>query len=85
MGGTMTRADDTVAKLQHAADGVPVLIPGAFEVRTGRVPARPPAAGGSTMTPHATAAVPDRERLEREREGGGAPSERRHPLRDDRT
>jgi hypothetical protein len=70
-----TQAEDTAAILQQAADGVPVLIPGAFEVRVGRLPARPVTA--AVAMPHAPAAgLYDRERLEHEREGGGAPSER---------
>jgi len=53
------------------------MIPGAFEVR----PASPPGrATGAISLPIARvvspALVPDRERLEREREGGGAPRER---------
>ena len=51
------------------------MIPGAFEVRAGR-PAVPPT--GAIAAPSASPAAPvyNRERLEREREGGGAPSER---------
>jgi hypothetical protein len=52
------------------------MIPGAFEVRAGR-PAVPPT--GAIPAPSASipaAPVYNRERLEREREGGGAPSER---------
>jgi hypothetical protein len=53
------------------------LIPGAFEVRAGRPPAQPAGAIAAPLAPSPPAAlVYDRERLEREREGGGAPSER---------
>jgi hypothetical protein len=50
------------------------LIPGAFEVRVGRSTPRPATATAAPLT--ASAPAYDRERLEREREGGGAPSER---------
>ena len=53
------------------------LIPGAFEVRVGRPMAQPASAITAPQAPSAAAAaLYDRERLEREREGGGAPSER---------
>jgi hypothetical protein len=53
------------------------LIPGAFEVRVGRPTAQPTIAVAAPLAPSPAAApVYDRERLEREREGGGAPSER---------
>ncbi|PYR51242.1 MAG: hypothetical protein DMF89_06545 [Acidobacteria bacterium] len=83
MGGTMsarhtTPAEDTVALLQRAAQsGLPVLIPGAFEMRAGRPAVRPASAAAAAETPHAHAAASSRAQLEREREGGGAPSERR--------
>jgi hypothetical protein len=83
MGGTMTAhhstpAEDTVARLQQAAQsGLPVLIPGAFERRAGRPAVRPTSAAAVAETPHARAAGSSRAQLEREREGGGAPSERR--------
>ena len=80
-----THAEDTAALLQQAAHGgVPVLIPGAREMRAGHPTARPTVAAPEPATPPASAAaaaaVVDRDRLEHEREGGGAPSERRHPL-----
>ena len=73
-----TRPEDTAATLQRAAQGgLPVLIPGALERRVGRPTVRPANAAAEAVTPHAAAAaVNDRERLEHEREGGGAPSER---------
>lgn len=52
-------------------------IPGAFEPRPGHAVAQPPVVTAVLLTSHAPdAPVYDRERLEREREGGGAPSER---------
>jgi hypothetical protein len=55
------------------------MIPGAFERRARALAAAPIEARGPRAAPHgdttATAAY-DRERLEYEREGGGAPSER---------
>jgi hypothetical protein len=84
MGGTVmsTHAEDTAALLQQAADGgVPVLIPGAREMRAGHPTACPTVAAPDPATPSApVAAVVDRDRLEHEREGGGAPSQRRHRL-----
>ena len=73
-----TRPEDTTATLQRAAQGgLPVLIPGALEIRARRPAALRDAAPAATVTLHAAAApVRDRERLEHEREGGGAPSER---------
>jgi hypothetical protein len=82
MGGTVmsTHAEDTVVLLQQSADGgVPVLIPGAREMRAGQPPTLPTTAAPEPAAPPApAAAVVDRDRLEHEREGGGAPSERRH-------
>jgi hypothetical protein len=73
-----TQAEDTVVLLQQAAQrGLPVMIPGAFEMRTGRPAVRPTSAAAAGETPHAHAAGSNRAQLEREREGGGAPSERR--------
>jgi hypothetical protein len=83
MGGTMTAhhstpAEDTVARLQQASQsGLPVLIPGAFERRAGRQAVRPTSAAAVAETPHALAAGSSRAQFEREREGGGAPTERR--------
>ena len=52
-------------------------IPGAFEPRRGQSAVRPTISTAVPLTPHATdASVPNRDRLERQREGGGAPSER---------
>jgi hypothetical protein len=63
--------------LQAEQSGSPVPIPGAFERRVSApaAPRRYPA--DLIMTNHTPApAVSDRTRLEHEREGGGAPSER---------
>jgi hypothetical protein len=82
MGGTMsahhsTPAEHTAAILQEASlNGLPVPIPGAFELRPGR-PIAQPTGTAPALTPHVRARVESRARLEREREGGGAPSERR--------
>jgi hypothetical protein len=83
MGGTMTSvprtpAESTVILLQEAAlKGSPVLIPGAREPRPGGAAARLPQSSDLPVMRHAhSTAVSPRERLEREREGGGAPSER---------
>jgi hypothetical protein len=84
MGGTLmnshrsSRAEETVAILQQAAHGdSPVLIPGAFEVRVGRPIAQASVVVAASVAPRTpAAAVSDRARLEREREGGGAPSQR---------
>ncbi len=79
MGGTVmsTHSQDTSAMLQQAArTGLPVLIPGAFEKRVVDANARTATAAAEAATPHVRVAGYDRGRLEREREGGGAPSER---------
>ena len=52
-------------------------IPGALEPRLRHSAAQPAVATAVSLPPHALdAGFHDRERLEREREGGGAPSER---------
>jgi hypothetical protein len=58
-----------------AADGLTVMIPGAFERRTGPPVVRP-AAVPAPITYDRSDAMGDRERLSYELEGGGAPSER---------
>jgi len=75
-----TPAEDTVAFLQEAQrNSLPVLIPGAFE-RRARVPAAALSQPVAARVPQAhIAAVSDRGRLERELEGGGAPSQRAGP------
>jgi hypothetical protein len=52
------------------------LIPGALEPRASLSTATPTLAAVTVMPLMRAAPVDDRERLEREREGGGAPSER---------
>ncbi len=70
-----TPAEDTATILQQAAHGGrPAQIPGAFDMRAGRPSAIPVVAA---VTPHArAAAATDTQRLEYQREGGGAPSQR---------
>jgi hypothetical protein len=86
MGGTVTHittgrrstpAEETAAIVRQAQhDRLPVLIPGALEPRVSRPPARD-AGAAVLVTPHPpAAAADDRGRLAREREGGGAPSQR---------
>jgi hypothetical protein len=83
MGGTVTslrptQAEDASARLQQGVrSGLPVMIPGAWELRDYRriVPAIE--TGAPVQVSHATGSGADRERLERAREGGGAPSQRR--------
>ena len=83
MGGAVNshpspQAENTAAILQQASHGgLSVLIPGALEPCGGHPTARPANATAYLEAPRApAAAVNDRERLEHEREGGGAPSER---------
>lgn len=62
--------------VQPSSDSSSPMIPGAFEVRVRPAADRPTDAPNS-MKPGASTAPGDRERLARELEGGGAPSERR--------
>jgi hypothetical protein len=73
-----TQAENTTVMLQQASQcGVPVLIPGAREMRAATPSAQPVAVSAEPAWPQARlAAISDRARLEREREGGGAPSQR---------
>jgi len=67
-------ADTAAAFVDHSGSVSPLMIPGTFEVR---IP-RQNSVGGRVVADAAQpAAAKDRERLEREREGGGAPSQRR--------
>ena len=78
-----TPAENTAAILQEAAHGGrPVMIPGALEPRVRQPGIRPSTVTAASVTSdvHA-AAIGDRQRLQYEREGGGAPSERRPPGR----
>jgi hypothetical protein len=53
------------------------MIPGGFEKRPARDLTRPhPAAEPALMPVEQTVAIPDRAQIERQREGGGAPSQR---------
>lgn len=71
-------AEDTAAILQQAVhDGRPVMIPGAFEVRVGLPRVQTAIAPVESPSHAAAAPVDNRAQLEREREGGGAPAERR--------
>jgi hypothetical protein len=68
-----TPAEVTAARLRHATPGsATVMIPGARETRS--PPRIDPVAAVARR--EAERAVPDAGRLEYEREGGGAPSER---------
>ena len=74
-----TPAEDTAALLRETVHaGLPLMLPGALELRVVR-PATQPAS--RTAAPVRSQAHPvvigNRERLEYEREGGGAPSQRR--------
>jgi hypothetical protein len=82
MSSASSGAADTAALVaERRASGADLMIPGSFEVRS-RPPAGPRPAGAVRTTAGAQpAAANDRERLEREREGGGAPRQRRPPRR----
>ena len=71
------RPEDTAATLQRAAQsGLPVMIPGALEMRVGRPNNRRARAPAEAVVPRAAVdAFLDRGRLEHERERGGAASE----------
>jgi hypothetical protein len=84
VGGTVTAplytpAENTVGILQEAArTGVPVMIAGAWEPRLSSTVTSPIIVTAASGTSHASPAVMDKAgRLRYEREGGGAPSERR--------
>ncbi len=75
-----TPAEQTATLLQDAArNGWPLMIPGTIEPRADHAL---PVAVAPTLTAlaHSQSALDDRQRLEYERDGGGAPSERR-PIR----
>ena len=75
-----TPAEHTAAILQQAAHaGSPVMIPGALEPRVGVPDARVNVTAASPTSAGRPAVMGDRERLQYEREGGGAPRERRPP------
>ena len=75
-----TPAEDTAAILQEAAHGgLPVMIPGAFDIGDRHPRTEPPMIAPEPVAPHCrTDSVSDLQRLEYEREGGGAPGERPH-------
>ena len=76
MNGARSAAEETALLLDQAErSGLPVLIPGAFEKRAGAAAQLP--SRSDVVIDHAHRVVSSgRERLEREREGGGAPSAR---------
>jgi hypothetical protein len=79
-----TPAENTAAILQEAAHGgLPVMIPGAFDVLDRHPRTEPPMATPEPVAPPSrTDEADDLQRLEYELEGGGAPSERqRRPHR----
>lgn len=73
-----TQATDILVQLQEAArGGVAVMIPGSWESR-GLKPIVPAMETSTPMvSPRDSGSITDRERLERAREAGGAPSQRR--------
>jgi hypothetical protein len=73
-----TAAEETAAIVQEAAHGgAPLMIPGALEPRVVRLAAQAATVTAASGTSHTyRVAMGDRERLEYEREGGGAPRER---------
>jgi len=80
VGGTMSSEYNGVAlvaavQTQVRVSGSAPMIPGAFEVRVN--PRSSPRGGRAVDAASQPAAPNDRERVEREREGGGAPSQRR--------
>ena len=71
----LSPAEETAAVLlEHRANNPATMIPGAFEVRDGIAAAQPPELP-VTLPPQGPGGS-DRGRLEREREGGGAPNQR---------
>jgi hypothetical protein len=87
MGGTVTslsptQAEETSARLRHGVrGGLPLMIPGAWELRARRPIVQAIDTGAPGQLSHAAGSGTDRERLERALEGGGAPSQRRRPQR----
>ena len=78
MNSQLSPAEATaVALLEHRAEGPGVMIPGAFERRARVAAVLPtPEIGLQVTPPRPSVSTSDRGRLEREREGGGAPSQR---------
>jgi hypothetical protein len=89
MGGTVTslpatQAADASARLQQGVrSGLPVMIPGAWELRDHHpiVPVIETVAPVQLSHAAGSGADRERQRLERAREGGGAPSQQRTPQR----
>lgn len=76
MAVTRTPAERTALFLQEAAHGgSPLMIPGAWDPRT-LAPAAQMTRNADPQVAAQTSVVSDRERLARELEGGGAPSQR---------
>ena len=77
--GRPTAAEVTAGAIQTAIQmREPLCIPGALDVRVGRPARRPPdATERAAAAERPGSGAPELERLEHEREGGGAPSERR--------
>ena len=74
----LTQAEDASAKLQETVrSGLPVMIPGAWELRARPIVLATETRAAPVPLSHAAGSGADRERLERAREGGGAPSQRR--------
>lgn len=73
-----TNAEDSAALFQEAArGGLPVMIPGAFEKGAWRRSVPAVTGVAESLASRRPAAANDRGRLEHEREGGGAPSQRK--------
>jgi hypothetical protein len=75
--GPLTDAEDASARLQEGIRiGLPVMIPGAWEVRVRRPVVQQPDLRDVRAISPAVGMPETREQLERTREGGGAPGER---------
>ncbi len=75
--GVRSAAEETALFLDQAErSGLPVLIPGAFEKRAAGAASQLPSRSDVVIDQAHRAVASGREHLEREREGGGAPSAR---------
>jgi hypothetical protein len=70
---------DTALRILSAERGVPLMIPGAFEPRLRTLKRQPNEPGHIAGPSFVDGGLDDRARAERQREGGGAPSQRRAP------